>query len=75
MLLPIVERRESRSTRSKANGKTMPSANVSCVHAAHFSTSTEEFCLIGEEWSDIDAANRWLEENYIPTESDDAAGD
>ena len=31
--------------------------------------------LTGEEWSDIDAANRWLEENYIPTESDDAAGD
>lgn len=27
--------------------------------------------LTGEEWTDIDAANRWLDENYTPPESDE----
>ena len=27
--------------------------------------------LTGEEWTDIDAANRWLDENYTPPEPDD----
>lgn len=30
--------------------------------------------LTGEEWTDIDAANKWLMENYDPPESDDATG-
>lgn len=46
-------------------------AIIESDNAVGAEVAREEYeTMTGEEWTDIDAANRWLEENYDPSESD-----